>query len=179
MRKRLLLITLLGMVFLALSACSIAPVRSYAPTEEVPAFALPTPVPTRTPTPRPSPTPLPASASCSNNLQFLRDVGVFTEDDVEVAPGALIDKRWLVKNSGSCNWGPGYTMDLRAPSQVNVNAPMDLYPAIAQSEVVLRAQFFAPEEPGTYTVDFIARAPNSTAFGHNFYFRFIVKAPSE
>ncbi|MEN8240378.1 MAG: NBR1-Ig-like domain-containing protein, partial [Chloroflexota bacterium] len=62
----------------------------------------PTEIPLATPTEiQPTATPY-----CENDLTFIEDVNY--PDNTEVTPGTLVDKIWLVENSGTCSWDSQY-----------------------------------------------------------------------
>ena len=61
--------------------------------------------------PLPTETAEPTEASdCAPNLTFITDVTF--PDGTIVYPGSISDKRWEVKNSGTCTWGEGYSLRL-------------------------------------------------------------------
>ena len=161
-----------------LSACSLAPIRSVAPTEKAPGFVLPTAVPTRTPTPLPTPTALPSEANRTDIMGFIDDVNY--KDGFEAEPGQVIDKQWRVKNAGTCNWGPGYTLRVtNADNELNLQESYDLHPALAGTDLTLRLIFTAPEEPGEY--GFQLDPFNADGDKFNFYISsaFVVVNPTE
>ena len=162
---------------LIIAGCNLSPVRSVAPTETVEGFVLPTPEPTLTPTPRPTVTPLPVEGECNNYVAYVDDVNY--PDHTEVEPEARIDKRWLVKNTGTCNWGPGYVWKLQEDSGIDVPETFDIYPAVEGSTVTIRLEFTAPLEPGTYKVDYIPYGPDGMSIGENIYVQFIVAETTE
>ncbi|MEK7810062.1 MAG: hypothetical protein AAB571_13380, partial [Chloroflexota bacterium] len=43
---------------------------------------------------------------CTSDAKFLRDVTV--PDFSSINGGAIMDKRWAVRNSGTCDWGREY-----------------------------------------------------------------------
>ncbi len=55
---------------------------------------------------------------CSDNLTFMDDLSI--KDGTVFAPGAQLDKRWKVENSGTCNWNQHYRMKLIAGSELGV-----------------------------------------------------------
>ena len=56
------------------------------------------------------PTPTLALPVCQDNLTFIEDLTV--PDGTYVDPGVVLDKRWKVRNSGSCNWDEDYRFKL-------------------------------------------------------------------
>jgi hypothetical protein len=168
---------LLILSLLLIAGCNLSPQRSVAPTEVVPGFDLPTPEPTQTPTPRPTVTPLPVEDECNNYVSFVRDVNY--PDDTEVAPGSLIVKKWEVKNTGTCSWGPGYVWRLIEDSGVDVPEEFNLYPARDGYTVPITLQIIAPEDPGTYVIEYIPYGPEGMSIGENIYVRFVVPESTE
>ena len=172
------LILLLACLLWLMSACNLAPRRSYAPTSVVVGFVLPTTVPTSTPTPRPSPTALSREANCTSYLSYVNDKTI--PDGTVVRPGEVVDKQWTVKNTGSCNWGPGYT--LRVTENRNSVAVKDqaaLYPALKDSEVIIRVVFTAPEDEGEYFVEWFPFDASGTRFHEHLTVEFLVRSSPE
>jgi len=153
---------------LLLTACGISGGQP-APTAEV----YRAPAQTVTPAPLPvispkagdvRPTPEPA---CTNALWFFQDLTI--PDGTEVSPGEKLDKRWLVKNAGTCNWDERYQVRLIAGPGMGIPQTQALYPARAGTEVTLRMTFIAPSEPGTYRSAWQAFAPDGEPFGDPFF----------
>lgn len=109
-------------------------------------------------------TALPISTpTCTDNLAFLEDLSL--PDGSVVKPGAILDKRWLVENSGTCNWDQDYR--LKFMSGIELDAPLDqsLYPARSGSQATIRIIFTAPSDPGTYQSAWQAYNPQGQPFG--------------
>lgn len=106
------------------------------------------------------PTPTPG---CVNGLRYLEDVTI--PDGSVVAPGARLDKRWRVENSGSCNWQAGYTLRLIAGPDMGATSPQALYPALSGTSAVIRIVFTAPAEAGFYRSAWQAFDPQGQPFG--------------
>lgn len=140
-------------------------------TEGFLAFIPPTKIiPTHTPTATDSPTIVPSpttSGQCQDNLTFINDETI--PDGTFIETGASIDKRWEVQNSGTCNWGEGYTIRLIGGSDMGVESPLDLIPVRSNSTTTIRIQFFAPEDPGNYRSAWQAYNADDIAFGDVFY----------
>ena len=85
-----------------------------------------------------------------------------------------MDKRWEVKNSGSCNWTDGYTLRLIAGVDLGSQPQQALYPARAGTHAVIRLVFQAPIEPGNYRSAWQAYAPSGDAFGDPVFIDFSV-----
>jgi hypothetical protein len=116
---------------------------------------------------RPSPTP-----ACTNNLWFLDDLTI--PDGTQVNPGEQLDKRWLVRNNGSCNWNDQYQVRLIAGSGMGVPVQQMLYPALSETDVVIRMVFIAPSEPGSYRSAWQAYDAQGNLFGDPFFIDIVV-----
>lgn len=126
-----------------------------------------TPTPGRvllSPTPNASPTP-----ACTNEAEFVADLTV--PDGAQFLPGQTLVKKWSVKNSGSCDWGPGYRLvfisgePLTGTPGVAAQTEFALYPARANTPAVWEIPMRAPDAPGTYTGRWQARDPQGNFFG--------------
>jgi hypothetical protein len=165
-------------LLLALAACGS---QGVTPTHSVENFSLPTQIPTNTlpaiPTldvqsdqpelKRPTPTPI-----CTNSLWFLADVTI--PDGTAVEPGELLDKRWEVRNNGTCNWNEYYQVRLIAGPSMGLPAQQALYPALSGIDIVIRMVFIAPDEPGNYRSAWQAYDPLGNSFGDPFFIDVVV-----
>jgi hypothetical protein len=130
--------------------------------------ASPPPVETALPTPLPvTPTP-----TCRNNLIYLEDLTL--PDGTNVNPGETLDKRWLVKNDGTCNWEAGYTLRLITGPDMGAAPEQPLYPARADTEATLRLLYTAPAESGIYRSAWQAFDPSGQAFGDPIFIEIVV-----
>jgi hypothetical protein len=138
-------------------------------------------LPTQTPAPTEHPTLSVATLRvtptlpCSNNLTFESDVTI--PDGSKVAPGANLDKRWQVKNTGTCNWDARYHFKLVDGDSLGAVSDQALYPARAGSEAVLRLVFTAPPDPGTYRSAWQAFGPDGQTFGDPVFIEVEVTTP--
>jgi hypothetical protein len=109
----------------------------------------------------------PPAVPCEDNLAFLDDLTI--PDGTVVSPGSTLDKRWEVENSGGCNWGSHYRIRLIAGSEMSAQREQALYPARAGTRTVIRIQFKAPEEAGTYRSAWQAFNEQGEPFGDPFF----------
>jgi hypothetical protein len=117
-----------------------------------------------------------ATPVCADSLTFLEDITI--PDGTQVNPGDLLDKRWLIKNSGSCNWDEHYRIKLISGPDLGVPIEQALYPARSGSEVSLRIVFSAPQEPGYYQSAWQAFSPKDVPFGDPFFIEIMVELPT-
>lgn len=95
-------------------------------------------------------------------------------DYTQVRPGTLLDKQWLVENSGDCPWGPGYTLRFIGGSLLGAMEQYALYPARPGAQVPIRILFTAPRQAGEYVSLWQAFTPDERPFGEAFAIRIIV-----
>jgi hypothetical protein len=116
-------------------------------------------------------TPLPFGA-CTDGLAFLGDLTY--PDRTKVAPGQPLEKRWKVRNSGQCDWGPEYRFRWIGGTKLAARDEFALYPAVAGSEAVLVIPMIAPTAAGEYTSNWSAVSPLGVPFGDQLYIDIIV-----
>lgn len=143
----------------------------------------PTPAVAATRTPEPGFTLLPVTpltpvpptgtpAPCQNDAEFLSDITV--PDFTQVVPGAVIDKRWQMRNIGTCDWGPSYRVVFVEGNSMNAPAEHALYPAKAGSEAVVQVNMTAPSAPGDYTGRWQLRDGGGNFFGQVLFIKITV-----
>jgi hypothetical protein len=116
-------------------------------------------------------------APCTDGLTFIVDLTI--PDGTIVQPGEVIQKQWLVENSGTCNWDARYKLKLINGSQMGAKTESVLYPARAGTEATLSLKFIAPSEPGSYGNAWQAIAPNGDPFGDLFFMQVVVQPIAE
>jgi hypothetical protein len=94
---------------------------------------------------------------------YLEDLTV--PDGTTVAPGEQVDKRWSMRNTGTCDWGPGYRLSPLGTNALAEEGEVALYPARAGAEAIWRVTFAAPREEGEYLGQWQAVSPQGEAFG--------------
>lgn len=114
-----------------------------------------------------------ATPACSNNLTYIADLTI--PDGTVVTAGETIDKRWQVKNTGTCNWDQSYQFRLTAGSNMGANNEQALFPARSGIEFPLRILFTAPQDPGTYRSAWQAIDPQGQVFGDPVFIEVIVQ----
>jgi Ig-like domain from next to BRCA1 gene len=167
--------------FLLLSACApavtatpfrpptaqvplIEPTLIIQPTQEVLVIES-TPLPTVFPTVNP--------ADCTNNLTFLEDLTI--PDNMFATFGLVLDKQWLVENSGTCNWNSAYRLRNVGGAALGAPEEIALYPARAGTQASIRILFTAPFDEGVYESAWQAIDANGNPFGDPIYIRIAVQ----
>ncbi len=180
MRRYLILLVLI------LTACTGNPTPSLN-TQTAPlitatssgAIATRSPEPGFTLLPATPPSPVPPTNTpvpCISDAQFVSDITV--PDFTELVPGASIDKRWAMRNTGACDWGPGYRLTFVEGNAMNAPSEHAVYPAKAGSEAVLQINMIAPDAPGEYTGKWQLHDPDGKPFGQVLFIKITVIALS-
>lgn len=132
-----------------------------------------TPEPEVTPTFTAKATVAAAPTACANDLKFLADLTI--PDGTPVEPGARIDKQWLVRNSGTCNWDADYRLRLLGGfPPLGAEIVQALFPARAGAEATLQIFFTAPPASGVYRSAWQAYDPQGNPFGETVYIEITV-----
>lgn len=170
-----LMITLL----LSVAGCDVIPPRRPVPDElQPPAFRAPTLLATREDNAQSdelTPSAPTQDPNCTNNLTFIQDNSI--PDGTQLAPGKDMVKEWKVRNSGTCNWGAGYTIQRSEGDEMGIEPSQPLEPTRNGTETVIQLAFTTPLEPGRYKSTWRAHSPNGSAFGDWFTLEFAVATP--
>lgn len=175
------LLTIL-LTFSLLAACSPTPpptpfIPPKAPTPTQPVVAGNTPIiPTATQKIQATPSPT-ATPPCLDGLAFVEDLTV--PDKTVVNTGDIVDKQWLVQNNGSCNWDSRYRLKFVGGTEMGANVDQALFPARAGAQAIIRINFTAPPEPGTYTTAWQAVNPDGEPFGDAVFMEIIVQVNAQ
>lgn len=95
-------------------------------------------------------------------------------DGTTVQPGSTLDKRWQVRNNGTCNWQSGYHLRLIGGPDLGAPSEQALLPVRSGQAGVIRIQFTAPAESGSYRSAWQAFNQDDEAFGDPIFIDIIV-----
>jgi hypothetical protein len=176
-------ITFVSVIFLILlAACTFQPSRSDPQSQDLPVFVAPTIVVIQAVTQQTTlatqliPTAAPTSninpPDCLDDLKYIEDLN-FT-DFTKVTHGSIIQKQWLVENTGTCTWTSGYTVRHIDGPAMSANPSQALTSAVPASQVTIVITFIAPTQPGEYKSSWQAFNPSGQSFGKPFYIDIIV-----
>jgi hypothetical protein len=150
-------------------AAAPSAIRAVTRTTEAAASATP-PAPAGTPGPATRTPVIAATPECVNDAEFEADLTV--PDGAQYLPGQTFVKRWSVRNTGTCDWGPGYRLvfvsgeALTALPGLAAKTEFALYPARAGALATWEIPMRAPDTPGEYTGRWQARDPDGNLFGN-------------
>ncbi len=114
--------------------------------------------------------------ACTDQLIYLEDVTI--PDGSVVAPGATLDKRWSVRNAGTCNWNENYRLKLIAGPDLGARPEQALYPARSGAQAEIRILFQAPADPGEYRSAWQAFDAQGQSIGDPIFIDVVVAPPS-
>lgn len=170
---------LLFSIFLT-SSCSPQPEPTpFRPPTSIPPAQIiltSTPIPTIfsiTETPTQQIISTPTESICTNVLSFIDDVTI--EDGEIFLPNTQIDKQWLIKNDGTCDWDSTYKLKWVGGDTLGANTEQPLYPARAGTQATLRILFTAPSEIGEYESAWQAVDPDGNFFGDLVFIKIVVQ----
>ena len=136
---------LLTLIFASACAPQVTPTPFRPPTKPAPTQILSTttPIPAiYTPIPTPTITATATESPCTNNLEFLQDVTI--PDGTSISFGGTIDKQWLVKNNGTCDWDSTYRLKWIGGDPLGAAQEQILFPAKAGTQATLRITLHRP-----------------------------------
>ena len=183
MRKKLLVVSLF-LVLLASACGSQAPGATVTPTmtETQSAQATETPVATESPsvqlsatptleipiatespsvqlnaTPTPD-TPIPTNPpDCTNSAAFVADVTI--PDNSSVPAGSAFTKTWRIKNTGTCIWGPNYTLTHYSEERMLAPSSTPLSVTSPNQTMDVSINLTAPNAAGSHRGYFVIKNP--------------------
>jgi len=178
MVKRLMIVT--ALTALLLSACSAlgqeaptatsAPVNTDTPAPTVTQAIIATepqataatattdatlPAATGSPTPDvPRPTNV---AGCTNSASFVADVTI--PDNTEIEAGSTFVKTWRIANTGTCIWGPDYTLTYYSDERMGAPASIPLGVTYPSQTLDISLSLTAPKSVGAHRANFVIKNP--------------------
>jgi len=110
-------------------------------------------------------TTIPGNQQDCDRARFVRDVTI--PDGTVFSPEERFTKTWLLENTGTCTWTPGYTLVFVEGDRMN--APVELkltdQDVPPGGEIEVSVNLIAPLDTGTYQADFQLRNANGQIFG--------------
>ena len=114
-----------------------------------------TPPAAQTPTLDPSrPTNAP---DCTNSASFVADVTI--PDNTNVAGGTTFTKTWRVSNTGTCIWGPDYTLAYYSDERLGGPASVPLAITYPGQTADISVDFVAPNTTSNHRGNFVIKNP--------------------
>ena len=100
-----------------------------------------------------------------DGLSYIDDVTI--QDNTELVPQQQIQKIWRIRNSGTTEWGQGYTMAHIGGNRLGAPAQLPL-PAAKPGEIVhVVIDMETPIQAGDYSGEWMAKDSKGELFGEN------------
>ncbi len=163
-----IIVTLILLVVMILSACNgqspadtpaatltepVAPSVLDSTATEAPATPTASADVTSTPNqPRPTNPP-----DCTNSASFVSDVTI--PDNTEVVGGTTFTKTWRIMNTGTCVWGPDYTLTHYSNERMGAPDAVPLGITNQGQTLDVSVELTAPTGTGSHRGDFVIKNP--------------------
>jgi len=100
----------------------------------------------------------PANApDCTNSASFVADVTI--PDNTNVAGGTTFTKTWRVSNTGTCIWGPGYTLTHYSDERLGAPDSVPLVITYPGQTADISVDLTAPNSNGNHRGNFVIENP--------------------
>ena len=100
----------------------------------------------------------PANApDCTNSASFVADVTI--PDNSDVGAGSKFTKTWRVSNTGTCIWGPDYTVTPYSEEQMGASAAVPLAITYPGQTLDVSVDLTAPNSLGKHRGNFVIKNP--------------------
>ncbi|MHC1772077.1 MAG: NBR1-Ig-like domain-containing protein [Flexilinea sp.] len=170
MRQRLFICFLAIIIILIGTSCMRSQSKGVTSSEFIPPTLVATVFKTPTTDPfRPTEDP---RGPCDDNLEFVDDLTV--PDGTVFAPGGEIDKKWQIKNSGTCEWISKYSIRMLSGDSMGAESKQKLQLLQPGETGEVEITFIAPDEPGSYYSQWQAYDAQGKPFGQDFYLDIVV-----
>jgi uncharacterized protein YkwD len=103
-------------------------------------------------TPRPTNVP-----DCTNSASFVTDVTI--PDNTTIGIGTPFTKTWRVSNTGTCIWGPDYTLAYYSEERLNAPNSVPLPVTYPGQTADIAVNLTAPNTTGTHRGNFVIKNP--------------------
>lgn len=161
------------MITVVLLAAFAAGCRMPSTVDTSAEFLPPTEVPPPTVTPLPATPAPPKQGDCTDVLSYVDDITI--PDGTVVTAGVSIDKRWQIRNNGTCDWAEGYTLRRTSGDALGADESQPLNQTRSGSTDVLQVILTAPDTPGNYRTSWRAYNAGGEPFGDLIFIDFVVE----
>ncbi len=103
-------------------------------------------------------TPFPTNPpDCTNKATFVADVTI--PDNTNIAGGTNFTKTWRIANTGTCVWGPNYTLSYYSGERLNAVDSLPLSITYPGQNADISAELTAPNRTGTFQGNYVIKNP--------------------
>ena len=129
---------------------------------------------TLVPTPTfPTATFTPSKDLCKNDAIFVTDLTI--PDFSKLEPDKPMSKLWQIRNTGTCSWGPGYSVVFKEGHAMTTKLQHALYPAKPDANAIIQIDMTTPSSPGDYQGYWLIYDPDGIMFGHKLFIKITVE----
>jgi len=105
-----------------------------------------------------------SAVSCRDEALFVADVTI--PDGTVLAAGEAFEKTWRLQNTGSCTWGPDYSLVFAGGDSMSGPERLPLTQVVKPGETLdVSVQLVAPAAAGVYRSDWQLRSGDGYRFG--------------
>lgn len=141
--------------------------------ESSPLPGVPTVGSTLTPT---SPVPTVDTSECSLGASFQADITV--PDNTKIEAGRSFVKTWSIRNTGTCDWGPGYRLTFVDEDQMGGPQTVSIPETAAGETAEVSVELVAPAEAGTHRGSWQMCVNKIECFGDKVYVQIVSFVPT-
>jgi uncharacterized protein YkwD len=105
----------------------------------------------------PAATQPPNDPNCTNSAAFVTDITV--PDNTNIGAGTPFTKTWRVSNTGTCIWGPGYTLSHYSDERMSAPPSVPLAVTYPGQTADISVNLTAPNSAGNYRGNFVIKNP--------------------
>jgi len=155
------------------TAQALPPTSAATATEAASATPEVTLAPTNTAAPTNNPFVSTPTGIICDDAKWIQDVTV--PDGTQMTPGQDFVKTWLIRNTGSCTWGSGYSL-IHGYDETMGGIPEPLTGTVAPGEEVeVSVRFKAPANTGEHSSFWRMQNAGGSAFGEFLYVTIVVR----
>ena len=103
--------------------------------------------------------------NCTNSASFVADVTI--PDNSDVGAGTPFTKTWRVRNTGTCIWGPDYTLTHYSDEAMAAPASVSLPVTFPGQDADLSVDLTAPTSLGDHRGNFVIKNPEGLIMSIN------------
>jgi len=119
----------------------------------------------------------PSKELCKNDAVFVTDLTI--PDFSKLEPNKPMSKLWQIRNTGTCPWGPGYSVVFKEGHAMTTKLQHALYPAKPDANAIIQIDMTTPSSPGDYQGYWLIYDPDGIMFGHKLFIKITVEETIE
>ena len=113
---------------------------------------------------------------CKNDAMFVTDLTI--PDFTKIEPNKPISKLWQIRNTGTCPWGPGYSIVFKEGHAMTPKLQHALYPAKPDANAIIQIDMTTPSSTGDYQGYWLLYDPDGIVFGDRLFIKITIESSS-